>query len=93
MVEEAVGRVAHRADHGELVVHFGHLGQDLGKVHAGDFGRNRLERAAHVIGHVFLGVPEIEMAGSALEINHDDIFGLTPTGTAAGFGGFASHGL
>src|SRR5262249_8047412 len=35
-----------------------------------------------VVGHVLLGVPEVEVAGAALKVDHDDAFGLAPAGTA-----------
>ena len=37
VVEQAVGRVAHRADHRELVVHLRELRQDLGELMPGIF--------------------------------------------------------
>ncbi|MEY5015107.1 MAG: hypothetical protein RIS92_1465 [Verrucomicrobiota bacterium] len=96
VVEETVWRVAHRADHGKLVVHLGKVRQDFRVVDSGDFGRDVFECAPDVIGDVFLGVPEVEVAWSTLEVDHDDALGLVPTCAArfVGFGvGFiAKHG-
>ena len=83
VVEESVRRVAHRTDHGELVVDLGELGQDLGEVRAGNFGGDRLEGTLHIVGNVLLRVPKVEVTGSALQVNHDDALGLAPTGSAA----------
>ena len=87
VVEEPVGGVAHRADHGELVVHLRHLRDDFGEVGTGDFRRDGLERAADFVGDVFLGIPEVEVRGAALEVNHNDALGFAPAGAAAGGGG------
>ena len=82
VVEEAVGRVAHRPDHGELVVNLGELRKDLGEVDSRDFGRDGLEGAPNIVGHVFLRVPEIKMAWPALKVDHDDALGFSPAGSA-----------
>ena len=84
VVEESVGGVGHRPDHGDLVVDLGELGEDFGEVDAGDLGGDRLEGGADVVGDVFFGIPEVEVAGAALEVDHDDAFGLSPTGAVAG---------
>ena len=96
VVEEPVGRVAHRPDHGELVVHLSEVRENLRVVDSGDFGRDVFERAPDVIGDVFFWIPEVEVAWSTLEVNHDDALGLVPSCAArfVGFGvGFiAKHG-
>ena len=59
----------------------------------GNLGRDRLEDAPHVVGDVLLGVPEVEMAGPALQVDHDDAFGLAPTRAPARLGAAGRHGL
>src|SRR5262249_41900748 len=71
----------------DLVGDLGELGQDLGDVDARGLGWDGLENAADLVGHVVLGVPEVEMAGASLEIDHDDALGLAPAGTADRLGG------
>ena len=83
VVEQPVGRVAHRPDERELVGDLRELGQDLGHLDAGHLGGDWLEHASDIVGDVFLGVPEVEMAGPALQVEHDDAFGLTPAGATA----------
>ena len=86
VIEQPVGRIAHRPDEGELVGDLRQLGQDLGHLDAGNLGRDRLEHAADVVRNVFLGVPEVEMARTSLQIEHDDALGLAPAGTSARLG-------
>ena len=49
----------------------------------GDLGVDRLEGALDVVGDVVLGVPEVEVARPALEVEHDDALGLAPARAAA----------
>ena len=87
VVEQPVRRVAHRADHRELV---GDLRRACGRISVtwmpGILVAIGLNDAADVVRHVFLGVPQVEMARAALEVDHDDALGLAPAGTAAGLG-------
>ncbi len=87
VVEKAVRGVAHRTDHGELVVHLGEVRKNFREVHPWDFGWDVLEGASDVVGDIFLGVPKVEVTWAALEIDHHDALGLVPA-CAAGFGGF-----
>ena len=93
VVEEPVGRVAHRSDEGELVGDLSEFRQDFGHLDAGDLGRDGLEDASDVVGDILLGVPEVEMAGPSLEIDHDDALGLTPAGPRLAFCRAGGNGL
>ena len=75
-----------------LSVICGELGQDLGDLDAGHLGVDRLEGAADVVGDVLLGVPEVEVAGPALEVDHDDALGLAPARAAAGAAATSARG-
>ena len=68
MVEQAVGRVAHRAHHGELVVYFGQIWQQLSEVYPGQLRLDGLEDGTDVGRRVGLGIPEVEMARTALQV-------------------------
>ena len=85
VVEQSVGRVAHRADKRELVGNLGKLRQDFGYLDAWSLGCDGLEDASDVIRHIFLWVPQVEMAGPSLKIDHDDALGLTPAGPSVCF--------
>jgi hypothetical protein len=82
VVEEAIGRVAHRIDHGELVIHLRELRQDLCEMMPRNFGWDGLEGTAHLIWHVFFWIPEVEMARPTLKVNHEHMLSLTPACTA-----------
>ncbi len=82
VIEQSIRRVAHRTNHRELVVHLREFRQNFGEIDARNFCGNRFECAANVIGHVLFWVPQIKMARATLEINHHDILGRAPTGTA-----------
>ena len=84
MVEEAVGRVAHRPDHGELVINLGEFRKCLGKVDSRNLGGDGLKSATHIVGHIFLWVPEVEMTWATLKVDHDDTLGFSPA-RSAGF--------
>ena len=66
MIEESVGRVAHRTHHREFVVHLGEVRQQLGKIDAGNFRLDRRKHALHIGGRVGFGIPQIEMARATL---------------------------
>ncbi len=83
VVEEADRRVAHRADERELVGDLIDLGEQFGHVHAGRLGRDALENAADVVGHIVFGIPQVEVARSALQINQDHAFRAAPAGSFA----------
>ena len=78
VVEEAVGGVAHRADHREAVVAVGQQRQILGVLNAGELRGDVLEDTADVVGHVLLRIPQVEMARAPLEVDHDHALGLPP---------------
>ena len=84
VIEETVGRVANRAHHGELVVHLRETRQQLREIDAWNLGFDWLERAAHVVRHVLLGIPKIEVARPSLEVTENDALGLAPAGSALG---------
>ena len=84
VVEQADRRIAHRADQRHLVVDLGELRQQLGELDAGQLGVDRLEDAADVVRNVVLGVPQVEVAGAALEVEEDDALGLAEAGAAVG---------
>ena len=94
VVEEARGGVADGADERGLVDLLGEQRHDLGQVNAGHDGPDGLEFAPHVGGGVGLGVPDVDMAGPALEENEDDVFGLAPAAfILAGVGHGGGAGL
>ncbi len=55
VIEQAVGRVAHRPDHRELVIDLGQLGQVFRVMNSSQLRRDRLKDALDVIGHVLFG--------------------------------------
>src|SRR5262249_41428627 len=75
-------RVAHRADHGELVIHLRQLRQNFGELHPRKFRVDRLEDATDVVGNVVLRVPQIEVAGPSLQIDQNYALGLGKTGAS-----------
>ena len=58
----------------------------LGELDPGQLCTDRLELALDVVWNVFLRIPEVEMARAALQVNHDDAFGLAPSRTATKLG-------
>ena len=92
VVEQTVGRVAHRADHGHLVVDLGQLGHDLGEVDAGNLGWDRLENRTHIFWCIRFWIPQIKMTRAALQIAEDDVLGLAPAG-ATHVSGLSGPGL
>src|SRR6185436_10262982 len=46
---------------------------------------DRLKATPHVVRHILLRVPEIQVTWTALEINHDHIFSHAPARTAGFF--------
>ena len=81
VIEEPIGRVAHRVDHGELVIHLRQLRQNLRKMMPRHLGRNRFESTAHLVRHILLRVPEIQMARTALKVDHQHMLRLPPART------------
>ena len=49
---------------------------------ARDLGLDRLELAANVGGRIRLGVPDVDMAGPALQEDHDDVLGVAEAARA-----------
>src|SRR5262249_41780459 len=54
------------------------------ELYAVDLRGDRLEAAADVIRGFRLRIPEVQVAGAALEVEHDDPLRLAPAGPAAG---------
>ena len=86
VIEEPLGGVADGSHHGELVIHLSELGHQLGKINSGDLGLDGLEDASDVIRSIGLGIPQVQVARTALQINHDDALRLAPSRTAFGLG-------
>ena len=82
VIEQAVGRVAHRADQRGLVERVGHHRHVLADMGAGDLGGNRLEFAADVGRRIGLGIPDIDVARPALQEDHDHGFGAAEAARA-----------
>ena len=78
MIEKPVRGVAHRPNRGELIVHLGEFGQNLGEVDPRNLSRNGLEGGTNLIRDVFLGIPEIEMTRPPLQVKQDHALGLAP---------------
>src|SRR5688572_21018969 len=100
MVEQTIGRVAHRADERQLVGDLREFWHDLREVYTGDLGGNRLKRAFDIVRYVFLRIPKIEVAGTPLQVKQNDTLSLVPAGPAIGaacrmriFLGFLRSGL
>ena len=84
VIEEPIRRIAHRIDHRELVIHLRQLRQDFREMMPRHLGRNRFESTAHLVRHILFRVPEIQMARTALEIDHQHMLGLSPARTPCG---------
>src|SRR5262249_51844513 len=80
VIEKPDGRIAHRANHGEFIIDLGQLGQDFGELNARELGVDSFEYATYVVRDIVLGIPEIEVARSALEVEKDDVLRLAETG-------------
>ena len=68
VIEQAVGRVAHRTHHGKFVVHLSQIRQELGEIDPGQLGLDGLKDGADVGRRVGLGVPEVDVAWAALQV-------------------------
>ena len=84
MIEQAVGRIAHRPNHREAVIDLSELRQQFGELHAWQLRINWLEDALHIIRDARFWIPEIQVRGTTLQIAHDDVLGLAPTGSPCG---------
>ena len=96
MIEEPSRRVAHRADQCGAVDLLGQLRHDFAELDAGHFGSDRLEVAADIGRGVRLRIPDVDMARTSLQVNHQDLFGRSPAvlGLARrGAGGLGLFGL
>ena len=82
VIEETHRRVAHRTDKGEFVGYLSDVGQQLGNLHARNLGLDRLEDALDIGGASLLGVPEVQVARSTLQVDQDNALGLAPAGAA-----------
>ncbi len=83
MIEQPVGRVAQGANQRRFIELSRELRQDLRDADAGDVRGDRLKGAADVVRHVLLGIPQVEMTGTALEIDENDAFRPVPAGRPA----------
>ena len=72
MVGQPLWLDAERADQGEMPGLTGQHRQHLAELHARGGCGNRLEFAADVNGRIGLGVPGIDVAGRALQVQEDD---------------------
>jgi hypothetical protein len=84
VIEQADGRVAHRADERELVGDARDFRQQLGRLHSRHFAGNLFENALHVVGDIFFRIPKVEVARAALQVDQDDALGAVPAGAAGG---------
>ena len=78
VVEQAGRSVADRADQSGFVHLLGQKRHDFTEPNAGNLGANRLEFAADIGRGVRFGVPNVNVAGPALEEYEDDRFGFAP---------------
>ena len=78
VIEQSGGRVTHRADQSGFVHLLGQKRHDFTEPNAGNLGANRLEFAADIGRGVRFGVPNVNVAGPALEEYEDDRFGFAP---------------
>src|SRR5262249_14379427 len=86
-------RVAHRAEQRRLVDGAREPGQEFGEADAGQDRVDGREGAADALGRLVLGVPEIEVAGAALKVDHDHALSAAETGAVARGGGGTGLGL
>ena len=73
VVRVVVGR--HRADHGQLVCHAGHAGEQLAKLDARHVGGDGLERSANFDRRVGLGVESLVLRRAPLQPKINNILG------------------
>ena len=80
MIEESIGRVAHRSNGRELVVDLCQAGDDISEINARDFSGDVLEFRPNVVGHRvrFFGIPKVEVTRASLQIYHDNRLRLAP---------------
>jgi hypothetical protein len=74
VIEQPVRRVAHRPDQGGLIERLRHHRHVLADMGARNLGGERLELAADVARSIGLRIPDIDVAGPALQENHDHRF-------------------
>ena len=87
VVEQAVGRVAHRTNQRGLVQMLRHHRHVLADPRAGDSGLDRLEVSANVRRRIGLGIPDVDMRRPALQENHHHALGRLPAARAGVFAG------
>ena len=78
VVEQALGRVTHRANHRHLVIDLGEPREQLGEVNSRYLRRDGVKHTLDVIGYVFLRIPQIDVTRSPLQVDHDDALRLGP---------------
>ena len=83
VVEKPVGSVRHRSDHRKTVIQLAQFGKVLRKLDPGDLGADWLEDTLHIVRHVLLWVPKIQVAGASLKVDHDDAFCFSPAWATA----------
>ena len=96
MIEEPSRRVAHGADERGSIDLLGQLRHDLAELNARYFGSDRLEVTADIGRGVRLRIPDVDMARTSLQVNHQDLLGRSPAvlGLAGrGAGGLGLFGL
>ena len=79
VVEQANRCVAQRADHRKPIVQLGEQWQIFRELDTGDLGRNGLEHAFDIVRDIFLGIPQVEMAGAALKVKQNNTLRFAPT--------------
>ena len=89
VIEETLWGVTDGSHHSELVIHLSELGHQLGKINSGNLGLDGLEDASDVIRSIGLGIPQVQVARTALQINHDDALRLAPSRSSLDLGSLA----
>ncbi len=82
VIEQAVRRVAHRADQRDLVERLRHHRHVLADLRARDLRLDRLELAANIGRRIRLRIPDVDVARPALQEDHDDVPGLAEAARA-----------
>ena len=83
MIEKSLRGIAHRPNKCEFVVDLCEPRKVLRELHAGQLRRNRRKGTLHIVRHVFLWIPKVDVARSSLQITEDDALCLAPTRASA----------
>ena len=84
VIEEPLGGVTDGSHHSELVIYLSELRHQLGKINPGNLGLDGLEDTSDVIRSIGFGIPQVQVARTALQINHDDALRLAPSRSSFG---------